>query len=66
MKNITLALQIVGIIVIVLGLIYSIKIGLEKQEIVDCYKWKNYEAKFVDFELNEKDVARCDLLGIKI
>jgi hypothetical protein len=66
MKKTILSLQIIGIIVIVLGLIYSIKIGIEKQEIVDCYKWKNYETKFADFELNEKDVARCDLLGIKI
>ena len=56
------------IIAIVVGIIvgFVLKIGLQKQELVDCYKYQDYEKTYSDFQLQDEQIDRCLALGVEI
>ena len=56
------------ILAIVVGIIigFVLKIGLQKQEVVECYKYQDYEKSYANFQLNDEQIDRCLALGVEI
>lgn len=57
---------ILMIVIVIATMIIIIPIGLKKQEVVDCYRYQKYEREFIDFQLKDEDIRRCESLGVEI
>lgn len=45
---------------------WAIPVGLEKQAIMDCYKWEVWEKEYRLFEASDDMVKDCKALGVEI
>lgn len=60
MKNIIITLAIIT------ALMWGLKIGAERQEIKDCYRWQSWAEQSKLFNPDEQMLATCERAGVKI
>lgn len=60
------ALEIAIAVGILTAILWALKIGLDKQERIDCEKYAQWQSEYRLFEVSTSTVARCEAIGIKI
>lgn len=65
MKKETIKYTII-LIVWVVGFMFMLGVGLDKQRKVDCIKWQTWAEEYPDFYLTRIQSAQCEELGIEV
>jgi hypothetical protein len=58
--------QIIGLILMAVALVFSLKVGLDRQERVDCLKWQSWDKKYRLFEPSADMLAQCGAIGVDL
>lgn len=65
-KVMKLLITVTGLFILVIVSAWILSIGIDKQFVVDCYQWQDYESKYPLFELKASLVEACAEEGIEI
>lgn len=59
----SIALIIVSLLAITLGIV-SLSVGLQRQEIYECNKWRSESRQLYNYYLTDWQKAQCEQYGI--
>lgn len=58
--------SVVGLIAVVIACVFALKVGLERQAVVDCEKWQKWDKEYLLFEPSAEMIGECRTLGVDL
>lgn len=65
-KTIKTVSAIAGGLVVLGAFFWLVLYSIDKQEVVECYKWQRYEEQYPLFEISTTTAKRCADIGVEI
>lgn len=57
---------VIGLIAVSIAFVFALKVGLDRQAVVDCYKWQKWDKEYRLFQPSADMIGECRSLGVDI